>query len=110
MRQEFSKAVKLAAWKRCHGICEGCTAFLYVGKYDYDHIKPAAFGGEATVDNCQVLCVACHGRKTGQHDVPAIAKSNRVRKRHLGIRKPSRFAGSRDGKFKRKISGEVVRR
>ena len=38
------------------------------------------------------------------------AKVSRVRKKHLGIRKPSTFACSRNSKWKRKINGEVVAR
>jgi hypothetical protein len=34
----------------------------------------------------------------------------RKRAKHIGIRKPSRFLGSKDSAFKKKISGEVVRR
>lgn len=85
-RVEFTKAVKLAAWRRARGRCEACSALL-VGKVPhYDHINPAAFDGSADLSNCQVLCVACHDEKTFKHDVPAIAKSNRIRLRHAGIR------------------------
>jgi hypothetical protein len=92
MRAEFTKDTKLEAWQRAHdaeGVprCEKCTARLMPGKFHYDHINPDAFSHDGSLGNCQVLCVACHDKKTGGRDVPAIAKSNRVRLRHAGIRK-----------------------
>ncbi len=92
MRQEFTKAVKLAAFKRADGHCEGCTAKLYPGKFDYHHDKEDTFGGEPTLDNCKVLCVACHSKITRTR-AKVIAKSNRVRNRHIGIRKRTGFRG-----------------
>jgi hypothetical protein len=38
------------------------------------------------------------------------SKTARVRAKHLGIRRRSSFQTNRDGPFKRKITGEVVRR
>ena len=110
MRIEFTKRTKLDAWTRCAGKCEHCGSLLRPGHFDYDHDKPAAFGGEAILANCRVLCEACHGDKTFSRDIPAIAKSNRVRARQAGIKKKSRFACSKDSKWKKKISGEVVAR
>lgn len=94
-RHEFHRSVMLEAWKRCGGRCEKCTAKLMPGRYQYDHIVPDALGGEPTLDNCQVLCSACHGEKTAKRDVPAVAKSNRVRAKHLGIVRPKRSLVSR---------------
>lgn len=102
MRREFPTKVKLAAFERCNGHCEGtrpdgtrCPVKLYVGKFDFDHDIPNELGGEPTLDNCRVLCKDCHKAKTGQRDIPAIAKSKRVRAKHLGIRKRSKFRGWR---------------
>jgi len=119
-RREFSKQIKRDAFLRANGRCEGmidaphgrvrCPVKLTVGKYHYDHDIPDGLGGEPILENCVVLCVPCHKEKTGKRDVPAIAKTKRIQDREMGIRKPSRFAGSRDSKFKKKISGEVVLR
>ena len=38
------------------------------------------------------------------------AKNDRVRKKHLGIKKPSTFACSKSSKWKKKLNGEVVLR
>lgn len=94
-RREFTKAVKLAAWKRCGGNCEKCTAKLYPGKIEYHHAKEDTFGGEPTLENCAVLCVGCHSAITGER-AKVIAKSSRVRAKHLGIkRKRQGFRGWR---------------
>jgi 5-methylcytosine-specific restriction endonuclease McrA len=101
-RREFNKATMRDAFLRCNGICEGenCGAKLAHGDFHYDHIIPDALGGEPTLDNCQVLCRACHKEKTGKQDIPRIAKTKRIRDREKGIRKPRtmtrwrRFDGS----------------
>jgi hypothetical protein len=67
-------------------------------------------GGDTSLTNCAVLCLPCHGVKTQKIDVPMIAKAKRVADKHLGIRKPSRFPGSRDSRWKKKMNGEVVPR
>lgn len=102
MRREFNKAVKLAAFQRCKGHCELCTARLIVGKFEYDHVVEDTFGGEPTLENCKVLCSTCHGRKTGSR-AAVIAKSNRIREKHLGIKRKSSFCGWR------KFDGTPVR-
>jgi 5-methylcytosine-specific restriction protein A len=109
-RDEFSKKTKLEAFTRCGGKCEACGSILKPGGFDYDHDTPAAFGGAAVVENCRVLCKPCHGGKTFGRDIPAIAKSNRVRARNAGIKRKSKFQTSRDGPFKAKIGGGVERR
>lgn len=109
-RQEFPAKIKVAAFERAGGRCEECTAFLCAGKFDYDHRIPDALGGKPTLDNCVVTCRACHSEKTFKSDIPKIAKTRRIRKREAGIKKRSSFLTSKDSPFKRKLSGEVVRR
>lgn len=93
MRREFSKQVRRDAFARAKGICEGkpyggerCTVKLTIGKYHYDHDIPDGLGGAPTLDNCVVLCIACHRDKTSNRDVPAIAKAKRVSDKHHGIK------------------------
>ncbi|MGQ3671836.1 HNH endonuclease [Xanthobacter sp. TB0136] len=66
-------------------------------------------GGEPTLDNCQVLCRACHGEKTFKKDVPTIAKAKRIRDRNIGIkrRKGPPMPGSKASKWKHKMDGSV---
>jgi 5-methylcytosine-specific restriction protein A len=112
VRTEFSSKVRVAAFQRSGGFCEKCTAKLWPGKFAYDHIIPDQFGGEATLENCAVLCTNCHGEKTAKADIPAIAKSTRVRALHLGAKtKHSRpMPGSRASGLKKHMDGSVSRR
>ena len=117
MRLEFTKETMRMALKRADGCCEGlissgerCSAVLAVAKYHFDHIIPAAIGGDNDLTNCAVLCLQCHKDKTTKRDIPIIAKSKRIYDKHHSIRKPSRFPGSRDSKWKIKVNGEVVPR
>jgi 5-methylcytosine-specific restriction enzyme A len=86
-RREFSKKVRIAAWERCKGFCEGegCGAKLFPGKFQFDHIIADSIGGRPELDNCEVLCTACHGEKTAKIDTPRAAKTERMRLKHLGL-------------------------
>lgn len=110
MREEFSKRTKLEAFTRANGRCEKCSARLSPGNIEYHHAKEAAFEGPATLENCTVLCKTCHREITNQR-AAVIAKSNRVRAKHLGIRpqRPS-FQTNRNAAFKKRMDGTVVRR
>ena|SRR6202035_312995 len=110
MRQEFSKRVKLEAFQRSNGRCEGCTVRLMPGHFDYHHRQEDTFGGEPTLENCQVLCDLCHGKVTKER-APLIAKSNRVRAKHLGIkRKRASFLTNKNGPYRKRMDGTVERR
>lgn len=109
MRREFPAKVRLAAYERANGHCEVCTAKLFVGKFRYDHRIPDALGGEPTLENCVVQCVACDAPKTAA-DQTTIAKSKRIRAKHLGIRKTTRpLPGSRASGIRKRMSGQVER-
>jgi 5-methylcytosine-specific restriction protein A len=109
-RREFSKQVRRDAFARANGRCEGwlpngtlCGAKLHVARFHYDHAIPDAHGGEPTLGNCQVLCVACHKYKTTKKDIPAIAKTKRIQDRQIGIKKPRTITSWRN------FRGEIVR-
>ena len=80
--------------------------------WDIDHIAPLALGGTNELKNLQILCKPCHRSKTSQSDIPRIAKTKRLKARHLGARSPSSrpIPGSRRSSWKRKLDGSVVRR
>ena len=68
------------------------------------------FDGGNSLFNCVCLCRNCHRLLTNKR-VAVIAKSTRVRNKHIGIRRQrSSFQTNRDGPWKRKMSGEIVRR
>jgi hypothetical protein len=116
----FDKPTKRAALKRSNGKCEGegplyglpenvrCEANLAYG-VEFDHLILYANSRDSSLDNCRCVCPDCHGFKTRKHDTPKAAKTVRQQDKHTGVsRKPSRLAGSRSGKWKKKINGEVV--
>src|ERR1700722_4574859 len=76
-RREFSRTTKRLAWERCGGRCEGwisdivdvlaqkrqpgrCNAPIDIGRFAYDHVDPDWYSKNNELENCQVLCVACH--------------------------------------------------
>lgn len=91
-RREFPAKVKLEAWRRCQKngkpYCEDCGLRI-VGRPEYDHVLPDAFGGEPTLPNCRVVCPTCHRLKTTQHDIPMISKADRIARKNAGL-KPKR--------------------
>lgn len=99
--------VKVRIYHKAKGVCAVCTVVSLSGQYD--HIIPLILGGEHRETNLQWICIPCHKAKTAL-DVKLKAKVARVQKRHLGIKKPSKFAGSRDSKWKKRIDGTVVLR
>ena len=110
MRQEFPKAIKLAAWQRCSGICE-CGCGQKITRAEYDHYPvPAAIGGTSDLSNCRVLEARCHRILTSSKDVPAIAKSTRIFEKRIGARTSRPMAGSRRSGLKKRMDGTVVKR
>lgn len=109
--RSFPKKVKVAAWKRANGQCEGCHGKLYPGKFEYHHDKEFTFGGESALENCVVLCVACHDKITYSR-AKDVAKSNAVRNKHAGIKKTQArpLMGTKASGWKRKMDGTWVRR
>jgi 5-methylcytosine-specific restriction protein A len=103
VRKEFPTRVKVEAFSRCRGRCENCTVLLRPGGFHYDHVIPDQMGGTPTLNNCAVLCTNCHGEKTAQADVPAIARAKRKEAAHLGAKPKGRgFRGWR------KFNGEII--
>ena len=124
MRSEFTSKTKRRAFARSNGVCEchlvpfldrpdGCGVKLVDGRIRYEHINPVEISSDNSLENCAVLTLACWREKTDKYDLPIIAKSNRVRDRARGIKRKSgrsSFQTNRDGAFKKKLDGTVVRR
>ena len=112
-RAEFTRKTKLAAWERDGGRCRhGCGKKLHPGdRVEYDHIIRCELKPDNSLENCQVLCGACHDYKTHKQDAPAAAKSRRVRAAHAGASKPKHIMpGSRGHHLKKLLDGTVVPR
>ena len=108
--QVIPPRVKDRVARKADDRCQKCT--LKIGgklRAEFDHIVPLILGGPNAESNLQLICHECHKAKTAR-DVKLKAKVAGVRKKHLSIRKPSRFAGSRNSRWKKKIDGSVVLR
>ena len=98
--QAIPDRVFLRVWSRSNGQCSTCGRPILCGETKIiDHIKPLGLGGEHRENNLQILCVWCHvGKSAGE--VKIMRKSDRVRAKHLGRKKPRsirawrRFDGS----------------
>lgn len=104
--------VKVRVFFRADGRCQICSRKLNSGdKWEVDHQQALCNGGANRESNLQILCEWCHAAKTAK-DVSEKARTYAARKRHLGVKSPSRrpMPGGRNSEFKKKISGEVVRR
>ena len=104
--------VQVRIFGRDGGRCKVCTRKVGVGgePFQLDHRIALVNGGTHSESNLQIVCTECHKGKTKQ-DVAVKAKTARVvRKQVAGIKKPSRFACSRNSKFKKRLDGTVVLR
>lgn len=96
-------------WAR-EGKCDRCEIKLMHRKYEIDHRIALCNGGSNDHANLRLLCLACHKSKT-RKDVKAAAKGVRIQAQHIGAkrsRNPLPFG--RRSPFKKKLTGEIVRR
>lgn len=86
--------VKLRIWDREGGRCYLTGRKLRAGEYDFEHVIALAnWTGEGhgnRESNIRLAYRPAHREKTKQ-DRQDKAKSDRVRKKHIGIRKPSKM-------------------
>lgn len=102
--------VRLRIFERHGGVCHLSGRKIRPGeKWEVEHVLAISLGGENRESNMAPALVGPHKAKTAS-DRKQKAHNDRIRKRHLGIRKPSKMAGSRDSKWKRKMNGQVVLR
>jgi 5-methylcytosine-specific restriction protein A len=110
MRKEFSDRTRALAFQRANGRCDECGIRLQTGRIAYDHKIPDGLTGANDLHNCHVLCIECHKQKT-RSDVGRIAKAKRQYAREIGAHKSRNpLPGGKLSPWKRKITGEVVRR
>jgi hypothetical protein len=92
-------------------VCQETGRKIAAGEaWDCDHTIALINGGEHREGNLRPVLRAAHRAKT-KDDVALKAKTARVRKKHIGLAKAKcPLPGSKASRWKRKISGETVRR
>jgi 5-methylcytosine-specific restriction protein A len=98
--QAIPDRVFLRVWQRSDGRCSICGRLILCGETTIcDHIQALGLGGSHRESNLQILCAWCH-RDKSRAEVRIMRKSDRVRAKHLGRKKPRtitrwrRFNGS----------------
>ena len=111
-RKSLTRKKRIELFEQHKGLCHICGTKIHAERgeaWEVEHVEALEISGRDDWDNLRPAHVACHKVKTAQ-DVKIIAKCNRRKAKHLGIKKPSRFPGARNSKFKQKIGGGVVYR
>lgn len=138
-RPDFSPKTKLAMWQRAGGPDDPrCECYMVKEKDEFRHCgrqpitksDPAEYhhiaeaeGADRQADperwaflksaeNGACVRRSCHKAITGSVTAPQIAKSRHQRRREAGIKKATTrpLPGSKASGWKKKLSGEVVRR
>lgn len=109
-RRRLTTLQRARLFEKHNGVCHICGGKIGVTEaWDVEHVIPLAVGGDDEPANMAPAHKHCHRTKT-TGDRRDIAKCERVRAKHMGARKPSRFPGSRTSRFKKKIDGTVEER
>lgn len=112
-RRRMSTTRRARIFSAAGGICHLCGQPIDGTReeWDADHVIALEISGDDSDENLRPAHKRCHIDKTAKQDAPAIAKAKRVQAKHNGAWRPkSTIPGSRGSKWKRKISGETVRR
>jgi 5-methylcytosine-specific restriction protein A len=95
--------VRLRVFERYKGICYLSGRKIMPGdKWQLEHPLALINGGENRESNMAPALVEAHKVKTAE-DMEQKAKNDRVRKRHLGIKKPRTILGGKN------FRGEPIR-
>jgi 5-methylcytosine-specific restriction protein A len=102
--------VKLRVFQKHGGICHLAKRKIMPGEpWDAEHVIAIINGGENRESNLAPALRDKHPEKTAR-DMAEKSRTYRKRKSNLGIKKRSSFACSRQSRWKKKVTGEVVLR
>lgn len=104
--------VRVRVFETFKGICGICTVKIRAKRWVCDHKKAIINGGENREKNLWPIHEACDRKVKTPSDVAEKKINNRIRAKHLGVRKRKGrpMPGARDSGFKRKIGGGWERR
>jgi 5-methylcytosine-specific restriction endonuclease McrA len=108
-RLTLTKAMRARIFWAHEGRCYICSKTIFVAEqWDVDHIKPLWLGGKDAESNMKPVHIGCHAGKTVE-EAPVRAKSNRVRAKHLGLRKAKGrpMPGTKASGIRKRMSGRV---
>jgi 5-methylcytosine-specific restriction enzyme A len=112
-RKRLSTRERVQCFEDGHGECHLCFRKIFPGEvWEVSHPIPLAAGGTDTRENRRPAHKKCHARQTAELDIPLIAKTKRIRARHIGARAPSAhpMPGSKASGLRRRMNGTVERR
>lgn len=104
--------VRVRVFQRTGGCCHVCTRKIAAGdRWECDHVVAVINGGANRESNLAPICGNCHPAKTAD-DVSTKSKTYRMAAKAAGVKRKGRssFQTNRDGAWKAKIGGGVVRR
>lgn len=109
-RQRLPTTQRLQLLEREKSRCHLCKGEIQPGQaWDVSHEIPLAQGGADDDENRRAAHRKCHRSHTATVDLPAIAKTKRIRAKHRGAhvtRHPMR--GGRRDALKKRMDGTVV--
>lgn len=111
-RKPLTRLQRVKLFDDHRGTCCICKFKIHADKgFIVEHIKPLWLGGEDDLRNLGPAHKSCAREKTSK-EAPIKAKGDRIRANHLGIRRrrTHRWGYGKDDPFKKKITGEVVKR
>lgn len=92
-RKTLTKLARVRIFDREEGKCHLCGQKIspqWGETWQLDHVQQLWAGGEDAEGNLKPAHSACHQIKTTM-DAPVKAKTDRIRAKHLGIKKPSKW-------------------
>jgi 5-methylcytosine-specific restriction enzyme A len=103
--------VRLRVFARFMGACQICTRKIQPGdRWICDHVVAIVNGGANREANLHPICSWCDRSVKTPADVAEKSRVYVRARSHVGIKKKSRFPCGRDGPWRKKVNGQVVRR
>ena len=113
-RRSLSTRERLRLFNLYGGVCHFCEVKIdgTRDRWEISHELALELGGADDDANRKPAHYRCHRDHTATKDIPAIAKSNRQRAKHLGAKARSKrpLPGGRGSPYRIKIDGTVERR